>query len=69
MLAVFRFQWIKVSVNNFFTNRCTIKTTFIVAFVNIYPYLRIETYVGVYIYKSYNKSGFNSASVGEKLFI
>jgi hypothetical protein len=26
--------------------------------------LRIETYVGVYIYKSYNKGGFNSASVG-----
>jgi hypothetical protein len=30
--------------------------------------LRIETYVGVYIYKSYNKGGFNSASVGVKLF-
>jgi hypothetical protein len=28
--------------------------------------LRIETYVGVYIYKSYNKVGFNSASVGVK---
>jgi hypothetical protein len=26
--------------------------------------MRIETYVGVYIYKSYNKGGFNSASVG-----
>jgi hypothetical protein len=26
--------------------------------------LRIETYVGVYIYKSYNKGGCNSASVG-----
>jgi hypothetical protein len=26
--------------------------------------LSIETYVGVYIYKSYNKGGFNSASVG-----
>jgi hypothetical protein len=30
--------------------------------------LRIETYVGVYIYKSYNKCGVNSASVGLKLF-
>jgi hypothetical protein len=29
--------------------------------------LWIETYVGVYIYKSYNKGGFNSASVGLKL--
>jgi hypothetical protein len=29
--------------------------------------LRIETDVGVYIYKSYNKGGFNSASVGVKI--
>jgi hypothetical protein len=26
--------------------------------------LRIKTYVAVYIYESYNKGGFNSASVG-----
>jgi hypothetical protein len=31
-------------------------------------HLMIEIYVGVYIYKSYNKGGFNSASVGVKLF-
>jgi hypothetical protein len=29
--------------------------------------LRIETYVGVYSYKSYNKGDFNSASVGVKI--
>jgi hypothetical protein len=29
--------------------------------------LKIETYVGVYIYKSYNKGGFNRASVGVKI--
>jgi hypothetical protein len=29
--------------------------------------LRIETYVWVYIYKSYNKGGFDSASVGVKI--
>jgi hypothetical protein len=32
-----------------------------------FSFLRIETYVRVYIYKSYNKGGFYSASVGVKL--